>query len=408
MKRDPQNWRELGTLALVAIAVLIAGVALRPKSLAQKPKEPEVSISQAEVERLQSLASQTALTALSEQYAVSARAAANSIIALPTGSAVVWDDHTIVAVDSAVIAQQAMANGASVALSPAFRAPTYSFMAFRSNAALIPLGVASTPLTGDAVVAVLRDAKGTLSYAPGNFVRFAEASCGGDTWQTIETTLQLSESLSGAALIDLNANLLGVVLPCGRSFAILRHSALAQQLNEAETPNGKLRSQFGLAVAVLPGFPLKRSAEAPLVVTDIWDGSIGAVAGLRPGDVVLAVDSTPVASDAELLTSLNAPNAPAAVKVERDGRTFLISCSRSQERSMQAAGVVAREQQGIIVESVLQGSHLYNAGLRAGHLIISIDHKPATDQALRQLAEGAPHFVVAQIGARRKGVLLAP
>ncbi|RMH48379.1 MAG: Do family serine endopeptidase [Alphaproteobacteria bacterium] len=156
---------------------------------------------------------------------------------------------------------------------------------------------------------------------------------GGGRGYYIQTDAPINPGNSGGALIDIDGRLIGInTLILSRSggsngigFAIPANLA-ARFLDQARA--GKDR--FERPWAGLTGQPVDASlAEAlglPLpegvVITEMHPSSPFAKAGLRPGDVVLAIDGRPVNSPAEMLFRLTVRGIGATVEVDywRDGK----------------------------------------------------------------------------------------
>jgi Do/DeqQ family serine protease len=126
----------------------------------------------------------------------------------------------------------------------------------------------------------------------------------------IQTDASINPGNSGGALVDLNGELVGIntaiVGPAGGNvgigFAIPSH--LAQAVMQQIVQYGEVqRGQLGIGVQDLTpesakALGLERSGGA--VIAQVQPDSPAAQAGLRPGDVVVAVDGAPVANASSL------------------------------------------------------------------------------------------------------------
>ena len=132
---------------------------------------------------------------------------------------------------------------------------------------------------------------------------------------------------SGGPLFDLDGKLIGINSSIGPSVAENRHS----RIDGFETSWERLASgeAWGRLGGVGPpdrdsaylGVHLDVDADAALVV-DVVKGSAAAEAGLKPGDVVLAIDDTEVSSSQQLIMEVARKKAgrPFTLRVLREGR----------------------------------------------------------------------------------------
>jgi membrane-associated protease RseP (regulator of RpoE activity) len=171
----------------------------------------------------------------------------------------------------------------------------------------------------------------------------------------------------------------------------------------------------GFRVGVTPS-PVNRSGQLGLEIASVSDGSPAQQAGLRAGDLIVAVGSRPVASSAAFDRLLPTVATGGAVAVEwlRHGRTHhaevLLPASPTRTTlsavaatpepaappvrpvrsaaSIPAArlGLTPRPvprsgQLGLEVASVSDGSPAQQAGLRAGDLIVAVGSRPVASSA---------------------------
>jgi len=159
--------------------------------------------------------------------------------------------------------------------------------------------------------------------------------------------------------------------------------------------NGRLaRGWLGVNIVNAPGGP-------GAVVTEVFNGSPAARAGLRAGDRVMAVNGRTVDNFQQLLRKVSfiAPGSQATFVVLREGREQEVRVLLSERpapstlRALAAAGggetlgLLLREvtadvaqslslqERGALVGGVLPGSAAERAGLRAGDLITEVNRK---------------------------------
>src|SRR5207237_369776 len=174
-----------------------------------------------------------------------------------------------------------------------------------------------------------------------------------------------------------------------------------------------------LTADLAKSFRLTRTDGA--LVTSVNEGSPAAKAGLKEGDVIVEYDGRPVARAGDLSRTVAETPVGRAVplKVVRDGKPVTLTATVGQlEETRQAKaepapgepalGVSARtltpavaqqlglrEQQGVLIVNVNDGSRAEAAGLKAGDVIAEVDHRAVSNvedlqQALRRHATGAP------------------
>ena len=178
-----------------------------------------------------------------------------------------------------------------------------------------PFGVGQT-VTGGIVSALGRNQLGINTFE--NF---------------IQTDAAINPGNSGGALVDGNGNLLGINTAIysrsggsmGIGFAI--PVSTAKQVLEGIVAEGQVtRGWIGvepqeLNAELVEAFKLKPEAAKAggVIITGVLQNGPAAQSGIRPGDVILAVDGQPVSNVSQLLTAVAAlkPGTPAPLKVLR-------------------------------------------------------------------------------------------
>jgi serine protease DegQ len=152
----------------------------------------------------------------------------------------------------------------------------------------------------------------------------------------IQTDAAINPGNSGGALVDVQGHLVGINTAIysrsggsmGIGFAI--PTSTARQVLEAIVRDGEvIRGWIGvepqdLTAELAEGFGLK--PQTGVIITGVLQNSPAANAGLRPGDVVTAVDTQPVSKVSELLSAVAAlpPGEASTLSVLRkDGRLTL-------------------------------------------------------------------------------------
>ena len=193
-----------------------------------------------------------------------------------------------------------------------------------------PFGVGQT-VTGGIVSALGRNQLGINTFE--NF---------------IQTDAAINPGNSGGALVDVNGNLLGINTAIysrsggsmGIGFAI--PVSTAKQVLEGIVTEGQVtRGWIGvepqeLNAELIDAFRLKPEAAKAggVIITGVLQNGPAALGGIRPGDVIMAVDGHPVRNVSQLLTTVAAlkPGTPAPLKVLRGDGPVDISVTPAQRQ----------------------------------------------------------------------------
>ena len=236
----------------------------------------------------------------------------------------------------------------------------------------------------------------------------------------IQTDASINPGNSGGALVDLDGRLIGIntaiIAPSGGNvgigFAVPTHMAEAvmeQLLEYGEVRRGRL----GIIIQdVTPDLAEALDLETVegAVITQVEPNSAAEDAGLRAGDVVIAVDGQPVAGSAALrnLIGLMQVGEEVDVTVLRDGRerTIEAEIGKAQARSLAGGQSVPKlsgaefrnlerghpqygDVQGVLVAQVDQGSPAWRNGLRDGDIILAVNRQRV--ETVDALSEALEH-----------------
>lgn len=228
----------------------------------------------------------------------------------------------------------------------------------------------------------------------------------------IQTDASINPGNSGGALVSLDGHLVGmntaIIAPGGGNvgigFAIpvnMIKKIVAQLVEYGEVRRGRL----GIAVQALTpelaqAFDIHASSGG-VIITQVTADSPASKAGLEVGDVVAAVDGRKVDNVADLhnILGLIRINEKVRMTVLRNGREKTITAviaapkqtrMKGDQLSSLLAGALfsAGEQQqlggnvpvtGIVVDDVETGSPAWQANLRPGDIITSINKMPVTN-----------------------------
>lgn len=221
----------------------------------------------------------------------------------------------------------------------------------------------------------------------------------------IQTDASINPGNSGGALVNLKGELVGIntaiIGPSGGNVGIgfavpanMVKTVMAQIVRYGEVRRGRL----GLSMQdVSPelGEPLGAKLKEGAVLTEVEPESPAARAGLRPGDIVVAINSRPVrnASDLRNQLGLIPVGENAALKVLRQGKEMAFNARIGPVETQHLAGGAAvpelagatvadhrtgsgrNRKEAVMVTSVAASSPAYHHGLRPGDVIVGVNRK---------------------------------
>jgi S1-C subfamily serine protease len=236
----------------------------------------------------------------------------------------------------------------------------------------------------------------------------------------IQTDAAVNPGNSGGPLVDIRGRLIGmnVAIATGRetqgttegqsagiSFAIplgTIESVAAQLIEKGSVSRGYM----GISWRTLrdPVTYVPSSRQMGVRIGEIAEGGPAAKAGLRPGDVITAIDQQRVTGMEVLrsvITSL-APGQSVAIEAYRSGakREFSVTLGEFPSENLAQSAVTGElfrygmrlrdTNKGAAVRAVLPDSAAERAGFKEGQLILRVNDKPVENeaQALTAAAEG--------------------
>ena len=221
----------------------------------------------------------------------------------------------------------------------------------------------------------------------------------------IQTDASINPGNSGGALVNLRGELVGIntaiIAPSGGNvgigFAIpteMAENVMQQLIEHGEVRRGVLGVTIqDLTPELAEAFDVDQ--KEGVVVTQVMEDSAASDAGLKSGDVVVAVDGRPVKRASDLRNKVGL--SPIGEKVEltliRDGKKRKVTATiretseessegTSMSKHLEGAslrnlrkGEVTYAETGVLVEKVQQGSPAWRANLRDGDVIINANRK---------------------------------
>lgn len=240
----------------------------------------------------------------------------------------------------------------------------------------------------------------------------------------IQTDASINPGNSGGALVNLKGELVGINTAIlspggggnvGIGFAIpvnMARDIMDQLISFGEVKRGRLGVVIqDLTPDLASAFGIRSKEGA--VVSQIEDGSPAARAGLKPGDVIVAVNGRPVAGSADLRNVIGLLRVGQKVEIEvvRNGKTRRLQAVITEQQVVAVAGdkiskrfrgaefsmsevISGGERSELIqVRKVKRNSNAYQAGLREGDIIVSVNRRYVRNfdefkQALSQSRRG--------------------
>jgi Do/DeqQ family serine protease len=227
----------------------------------------------------------------------------------------------------------------------------------------------------------------------------------------IQTDASINPGNSGGALVNLNGRLVGINTAIfsqtggniGIGFAIpinMVRQVMEQLVKHGEVKRGFLGAQLqDLDPELAEAFGLSQNQGAVLV--NVIAGSPAEKAGLKPGDVITAINERSVHTASAVRNEIGLLRVGEQVKLEilRNGKPMQIMATISEQtetaahatdiRNRRLAGVTVGDipkgasqyghLEGAMVFKVERGSHAWRSGLRDGDIIISVNRVPVTD-----------------------------
>ncbi|MGH7380267.1 MAG: DegQ family serine endoprotease [Candidatus Methylomirabilales bacterium] len=253
--------------------------------------------------------------------------------------------------------------------------------------------------------------------------------------QYIQTDAAINPGNSGGPLVSMRGEVVGI------NTAIIpnSHIGFAIPINLAKAVLVQLRDQGRVTRAWLGVViqPVTREAAGSLglsddrgaLVSEVVTGSPAAAAGLKPGDVIVALDGQPVADARDLprlvagrpvgstvqvtflragkrqtvrLTLGELPEERVAARSEEEGGLGLtvrdLTADLARELGLPAAG-------GVAITAVEPGTEAERAGLKRGDRVLEVNRKPVASaaevrEALREAGRGGAILLLVRRGDR--------
>jgi S1-C subfamily serine protease len=415
----PRNPWYVALLAVASSSVLIGGWLARPDEI---PESAAPVPSETELQQLARRAERLSLENMTTYFAGIARQAEVSLLRLPSEglSGLVWDARRIVTPPlSAEPSRPVTFTTASVQGEAALvrwgpHLPL-AVVAAPSGPALTPAPRAeSVPGAGEWVVAVWRTAT-SRSFAVGNYLQPAPVTCGVTPAHEIATSISLTAVMAGGGLFDIDGHLLGVMLPCDGRIAAIAADSIQAILGREDSVRERLVTRYGLEIDSLSTAEQEYfKTTTGLLVRTVWQGQPGDAAGLRPGDIIAALNGHKVDGLDDLESLASGPVTPVETTVLRGPNRLTVVLADGASPAVAAEDPSGRgimfepASQEFTIGSITPGSRGARAGIAPGDQIVGINRaQPRSHRQIAALLAGdKPIWLEIARGGRRLGVLV--
>lgn len=221
----------------------------------------------------------------------------------------------------------------------------------------------------------------------------------------IQTDASINPGNSGGALVNLNGQLVGIntaiIAPGGGNVGIGFAIPANMMRNVADQilANGKVtRGQIGVTIqdvtpALSKAFDLK-NGQRGVLITDVLKDSPASKAGLKAGDLVVAVDGkiTPNSGQLRHRIAFTKPGSSVTLTVIRDGHSKDIDVKVGKSSMDDSSGELhdllegvslseSSDGRGMAITDLAPNSEAAVAGLRPNDVILSINRKPVNSMS---------------------------
>jgi serine protease Do len=318
---------------------------------------------------------------------------------------------------------------------------------------------------GDLVLAVGNPFGVGQSVTKGIISALGRANLPGGQVTEYEDFIQIDASInpgnSGGPLVDAEGRLIGINTfiasssgaSAGVGFAIpvnLAKSVMDRLLKDGKVTRGYLGLLLQQEITADLAREFKLPDQSGALVAQVESGTPAAEAGIKEGDAIIEFDGKKVSDfrHFRLMVSQTAPETKVTLKLIRDGREKTVTAtvgempedgtvakrSRPEEKAAPSDALdgvevtdidnASRKQldiparlRGALVTKVEEGSESYDAGLRAGDVILEIDRQPVQNAneavelsgkvednrvLLRVWSNGGSRFMVVNNNTKRK------
>ena len=417
--------RYVATLAVVAGGILLVGYWLRPTQPTTDEQIPAPS--QTELSRLTQITQRRSLDDMTDYFSTVADDVQASVVGLPSLelSGVMWAPGvaltarteprfplaTTVSTPGGVIGVASDVFGPQIPIATVQMSDMQGLAPPRQRSAAV-----LSP--GSWMLAVWRRQR-AVSFVPAHFLGTAIVQCGDQAVDELRSNVAWSRDMAGGGLFDLDSNLIGIILPCSDRFAAVAVEGISTMLQEGSSAIGRVLGRYGVLFdSLTEDEQVYFGRGGGVVIREVWTGYPADAAGLKPGDILIAINAEPIGAPEQLDPLGDAVDVDTLDVAVLRGEE-MIPVVLSTDASLLAAPDELDVQPGIVwepgpvghlIDSVIPDSPADLAGIRAGDRLVRIDSQEPVDlaQAVETLAPDREESVFLEIdrAGRRWGVLL--
>ncbi len=223
----------------------------------------------------------------------------------------------------------------------------------------------------------------------------------------IQTDASINPGNSGGPLFNLHGEVIGIntaIINFAQGIGFAIPSNMAKQVIEQLLAKGKVvRGWLGVGIQPMTPELAKKfgvTESEGVLVNEVFEKDPAASAGIKPGDIIVKIDGSPVDSPNKLSRLIGAltPGATAHIEVVRDGNRLVLNIPLSERRDAVLASATPqtkadvklgldvqdltpglaetlnlRESKGALIAKVSPGSLAQAEGLREGDLIKEVN-----------------------------------
>lgn len=413
-KKDPKY---IAVLALICFLILWVGALLRPRGQQHEASSTSVT---GDILLLERMSQRREVELIAEYFAYVASQVESSVVLLGASgqSGVIWQAGEVLTSARRgpfPSGDRTALGNREVELVTRLAGPHLPYALLRAPEASTASSRAPVRLyaRGSWLLAVWRSLDGGLRYSSGNRFGLVASQCGDVELFEVQTNLDLEAMQPGAGIFTLDGNLIAIVLECGGGLIAAEVDALASHIQSDPTFEQRLMTRYGMRADQADEPELQfLGRPSGVIVKEVWWGYRAHQAGLLPGDLILAIDDTPVDEliDLEVLT-LPVSREVHELQVWRARRRMRLQLvARAATEAATATHGFVGEEGGLEIESVIHSSLAAQAGARQGDRLLAVNQRTPEsfadlEDVFRRTGDAPMHLVLERRG-RMWGVLV--